>query len=429
VKLRLPLAVVGLAITAACSSSDTSEDEGSSADAISIRNLAALLGDKVDRTTVDPYNPWAKKRLGIGEENVLPGEAEEFEGYAKLVNTMQSRAKQDARASTVLRTFHAKPHACVRGELTIDNRALPEAARVGLFAANGAYPTWARFSNGVGTPQADRKADVRGLAVKIMGVSGERAITKAGDESASTQDFLMADQTVAPASDARHMMLFGEAMMGASDTSTVLGRIDNLVTAGSFLTRDENVRIVDFLLNRVLPQSKKVGSPLGDVYYTGAPNALGLEAGDPSTARARGAFKVMAQAGVLQGKSCVSVNVAPNRDPNYFRTELEEHLAAGTVCVDISVQLQQDPVAESIEDVSVEWRTPFTPVGRLTFGKIAVTEQHVEEGRCNSFSFTPWHTLLAHRPLGNAMRARKIVLASSAAFRGASTPEPKPDGD
>jgi hypothetical protein len=76
----------------------------------------------------------------------------------------------------------------------------------------------------------------------------------------------------------------------------------------------------------------------------------------------------------------------------------------------------------------VEWRTPYTKFGRLSFGKVSATEQHIEEGRCNALSFTPWHTLVAHRPLGNAMRARKIVLASSAAFRGATTTEPKPDG-
>lgn len=426
-KLRLRLAVPALAVLAACAS-ETTEDASSSEDAISIGNLVALVRGTVDRTTVDPYNPWAKKRLGIGEENVLPGESEEFAGYAKLANTMQSRAKQDSGASTVRRTFHAKPHACLRGDLTIDNGQLPAASRVGIFAENKTYPTWARFSNGVGTPQADRKADMRGFAIKIMGVTGKRAVTKPGDESATTQDFLMADQPMAPASDVRHMMQFGEAMMGAPDTGSILGRIDNLVTAGAFLTRDENVRIVDFLVNRVLPQSKKVGSLLGDTYFTGAASAMGLEAGDdPYTVRAKGAFKLRAQSGVLRGDACVPVDVAPGKDPSFLRTELEKHLAAGDACVDLSVQLQQNGVTESIEDVSVEWQTPFTKVARLTFPKTSVDQQRAAEARCNEFSFAPWHTLLDHRPLGNAQRARRIVLPSSAAFRGAKA-EPRPDG-
>lgn len=410
---------------AACAN-EPEDDSDASADELSLGNLMALMRGKIDRTVVDPYNPWAKRELQIGEENVLPGEAEEFAGYATLANRMQRSVETETKSPEPHRTFHAKAHACVRGELSVDNKALPQGARIGLFGQNKSYPTWVRFSNGMGTPQGDRKVDVRGLAVKIMGVEGERSITLPGDDTATTQDFLMADQTVAPASDARHMMQFGDAMSSSKDTSSVFGKIDGLVKKGAFLTRDENVRIVDFFVNRLLPQSKKVGSPLGDVFYSGAPNALGLEAGDPNTARAKGAFKLMATAGVLLGNTCKPANEEPNKTPGYFRAALERQLEKGDVCIDFSVQFQKDPKSEPIEDVSVEWRTPFTKFARLTFGKIDLSKEAASEATCNDFSFAPWHTLQVHRPLGNAMRARRVVLPASAKFRGATMVEPRP---
>ena len=225
-----------------------------------------------------------------------------------------------------------------------------------------------RFSNGVGQKQSDRKLDMRGFAIKIMGVPGNRIVTVPGDESATTQDFLLANQDVGPASDVRHMMAFGEAMMGANDSSTILGKIDNLVQAGSFLTRDENVRIVDFLANRVLDKTKKVGSLLGDTYSTGAPNALGLEAGDAATARAKGAFKLVVKTGVLEGSRCAPVVIEPNtKDPESLRKDLAARFAQRTVCADVFVQMQEDPRAQPIEDVSVPWTSKLTKVGRITF--------------------------------------------------------------
>lgn len=425
-KRSVSCVIASAVLVVACGFSSDEDGPVSDESDLSLSNLANLARNKIDRSKVDPYNPWAQTRLGIGEENWLPDEAAEFEGYAKVANAIQRGVKDQTDASRPLRTFHAKAHACVRGELTIDNSALPEGARVGIFAENATYPTWARFSNGMSNTQGDRKIDVRGFAVKIMGVAGPRMISRPEDEAATTQDFLMADQDVAPAPDPRHMVEFAKAMAAAKDSDGIFGRIEALASVGAFLTRDENVRIVDFFVNRVRPQVENVGSPLGDVFYSAAPNALGLEAGDPNTARAKGAFKLMATAGILDGDRCVPKNEKPNqKDPDYIRTALARELAQGDVCVDFAVQLQTDGTTEPIEDVSVPWKTPFTKFGRLTFGKIDLAQEEASEAACNDFSFTPWHTLREHRPLGSAMRARRVVLAASASLRGA-TGEPTP---
>lgn len=424
------LLVVGVgAVGLGCAREDA-QDEGAteSTDAISIGNLVDLARGTLDRSAPDPHNPWAVRDLGIGEEYRLAGEAQEFADIARLVNKFQDRSKRDSGETSASRAFHAKSHACVLGSLSIEPSKLPPTARVGLFEKAATYPTWVRFSNGVGSKQSDKKLDMRGFAVKIMGVPGKRIVSREGDATATTQDFLLANQPIAPASDVRHMMAFGEAATAASDAESILGKLEALVKAGAFLTRDENVRIVDFLANWVLPKTKEVGSLLGDEYFTGAPNALGLADGDPNTARAKAAFKLKVRTGVLRGDECTPVVTAPKpKDLAFLRNDLESHFASGKVCADVYLQLQTDGRREPIEDASVPWQSEFTKVGRVVFEKQDLDAHAAEQEKCDSFSFQPWHTIEAHRPLGNVMRARRLALPSSAAYRGATLTEPRAD--
>ena len=99
---------------------------------------------------------------------------------------------------------------------------------------------------------------------------------------------------------------------------------------------------------------------------------------------------------------------------------------------EIRVQLCADLDTMPVEDASVLWpedRSPYIPVGRITVepqeawsdGKAAA----IDEG----LSFSPWHGLAAHQPLGVVMRLRRTAYAASAAFRAArnghSNEEPK----
>ena len=54
------------------------------------------------------------------------------------------------------------------------------------------WPVYARFSNGSSAHQPDKAPDVRGFALKLVGVPGKKII--AGLEQEATQDFLFIDQ-------------------------------------------------------------------------------------------------------------------------------------------------------------------------------------------------------------------------------------------
>ena len=85
-----------------------------------------------------------------------------------------------------------------------------------------------------------------------------------------------------------------------------------------------------------------------------------------------------------------------------------------------------------IEDASVVWPEDLSPY--VTVARIKVQPQSAwSEARAavvdDQMSFSPWHGLAAHRPLGGIMRSRKPAYEMSSEFRarhnGCPMHEPK----
>src|ERR1700761_8525669 len=72
-----------------------------------------------------------------------------------------------------MRSVHAKSHGLLRGTFTVADNLPPELAQ-GLFAQPGAYPVALRFSTSPGDILPDSVSTPRALAIKVMGVDGER---------------------------------------------------------------------------------------------------------------------------------------------------------------------------------------------------------------------------------------------------------------
>jgi hypothetical protein len=73
----------------------------------------------------------------------------------------------------------------------------------------------------------------------------------------------------------------------------------------------------------------------------------------------------------------------------------------------------------SVEDSRAPWdegRSAFTPVATIVIpGQDFSSEDRMRF--CENLSFTPWHGLPAHRPLGNINRTRKVVYEAVSKFR------------
>lgn len=102
---------------------------------------------------------------------------------------------------------------------------------------------------------------------------------------------------------------------------------------------------------------------------------------------------------------------AETSSPDFLRENLGKHLAKDEACFDFLIQLRKDPAAMPIEDPTVEWSeedSPFIPMARITIPP-QVFASPEQLAFCENLSFTPWHTIPEHRPLGGINRLRKTI--------------------
>ena len=80
-----------------------------------------------------------------------------------------------AKHHGAIRQQHAKGQGFLRGEMTVYDD-LPNHLRQGMFATPRAYPIIVRLSTALGDIRSDRIRLPRGMAIKVLGVSGPKAL-------------------------------------------------------------------------------------------------------------------------------------------------------------------------------------------------------------------------------------------------------------
>jgi hypothetical protein len=94
-------------------------------------------------------------------------------------------------------------------------------------------------------------------------------------------------------------------------------------------------------------------------------------------------------------------------------------LSSGDAYFDFAVQKQVDPYTMPIEDPGKEWSESESPF--LKVATIRILKQEFDSEKQREFgenlSYSPWHALPEHRPLGGINRARKVVYAFISTFR------------
>ena len=330
-------------------------------------------------------------------EEMAAGEDAHFTRLAEQLRELQRR---NSRRSGPGRALHRKAHVGVEASFEVLD-GLPVAARQGLFAKPGRYRAYVRFSNGASAHQGDGKGDVRGVAIKVLGVAGAKIIP--GLEKATTQDFLLIQSATAPFRGPDEFVRFVRA---AASPATALPKLlfgigpRRLLAVGAALRRSLAVPVLSLA---TMPFFSALPVRWGD--HAGKYRLTPVEAAAP-------------RAG------------AHPRSKDHLAADLAERLAAGALRWDFAVQLYRDPASTPIEDSTVPWTdevAPPIPVARLVVEKQDVASQR---GRAvaafvEKLAFDPWHALVEHRPLGAMMRARNHAYRLSTAERGAA---PEPDG-
>lgn len=329
-------------------------------------------------------------------EVVAADEAERFTRYAEQLREMQRKL---ATEKGVARGLHAKMHAGFRASFEV-LPTLPPHVRAGVFAKPATYEAVVRFSNGNNARQSDRRPDVRGLAIKILGVDGKKILP---GSQARTQDFLLIHNPVTPVANAAEFMALVRALARPALLPWRLAR-----ELGIFRT----LRI----LHRLFASRPKIQSLANIPFFSAAPIRLGACA----------------------AKLAVFPQHAPSDEsraeggPDRYGHDLRARLLCGALVYDFRVQLYVDPIKTPIEDTSVLWSeadAPFIDVAKLVIHRqdasspdgVALAE------RIEHLSFDPWHATVDLRPLGDMMRARRHAYYLSVMERGAA-PEPDEAG-
>ena len=118
--------------------------------------------------------------------------------------------------------------------------------------------------------------------------------------------------------------------------------------------------------------------------------------------------------------------------PNGIRDDLVDYFHAHGGEWEFKVQLRTNEETMPIEDASVVWpeeESPFVTVARLTVEPQDSWNEDKAAQVDDGMSFTVWHALAAHRPLGGINRARRETYDMSTALRarqnGCPIHEPK----
>jgi hypothetical protein len=296
----------------------------------------------------------------------------EDEATQQIVRIIEENVRGEAKNGLARRGAHAKAHGCVQAEFRIlDN--LPEEVRVGMFREPRAYPAWIRYSNAFGKVQDDSVGDGRGMAIKLMGV----------DRSESgTQDFVMINHPVFFVRNAADYVVFQKALSEGSPVKFFFPGLNPF-----------KFRIHEFGIANAI-RGTKVANPLDTRYWSMTPYRFG------DTAMKFSARHCGPASPFIETTS-----------PDFLRENMQKHLAQSEACFDFLVQLRKRPSEMPIEDPTIKWSekdSPFIPVARIT---IPVQEfaSPKQLALCENLSFTPWHTIREHRPLGGINRVRKTV--------------------
>jgi catalase len=346
----------------------------------------------------------SEEKLEIGKEYVPVGEEAEIQAVMEITKKKMLAQKntpptsQDQHPKTARRDQHPKSHGYLVGEFTVEANIADE-LKIGIFSQPRTYPIQIRFSNGSNDPKPDTDGNIRGMAIKIMGVEGKMAIDTPDHQG--EQDFVLIDD---PA-------FFMKDVIGYLNFFAALATMNKMEKdKDAFPLNPDGTPQLDPGMAEKVNQAKEalkiihtmeaktVSNLLKSTYWSATPYKFG-----------NGAMKFSA----VPNNSFTGFDLEDSTDTgNYLRESMARYLAKNDASFDFKVQLQKDADAMPIEDPTKVWDeciSPFIKVGTIKIpSQIFDTDDRRKADEKQSFS--PWHALEAHRPLGGINRARKMYV-------------------
>lgn len=332
-------------------------------------------------------------------ETVLPGEDATVASINRTFDHVLETTATDY--GHAVRAVHAKSHGIIEGRMRVLDGLPPELAQ-GLFATPGEYPVFMRLSTNAGDILDDAISLPRGLALKVVGVPGERLPGAEGE----TQDFVMVNGKVFQARTASEFL---RSLKGLALTTD---RLD-----GTKKTLSAILRGVSSALKSVGLESTAINSlggapnvdPLGETYYSVTPFLYGAYIAKFSLA------PVSDDLLELRGNI-----VDTDGRPDGIRETVRAEMRSRSPIWEFRVQLCRDLDRQPIEDPTKAWgedEAPFVTVARIEAGPQDSWSDEKVKAVDAGMRFSVWTGLSAHRPLGNVNRARRDAYRHSSTYR------------
>jgi hypothetical protein len=336
-------------------------------DRIAREPLAAATQTVIGWTRSDP------KGLGPAEERAVPGEERIT---AAIVQAMSAFLRRQYPHGHALRAGNTKTYGVVRGEFRVRDD-LPERFRHGVFQPGRRYPVWVRFGGpGPLAPPDPKDNGILSIGIKLMGVEGEKLI----DDERRTQDFTGITAPTFTTPDVAENLKLQRQLVEGTPVWYFVNPLDSHLLDG----------IMQGLYARLNT------SPLEVTYWSCVAYLLG-----PGQAMHY----------IVRPAADARTPIPRPPGPNYLREAMAATLAEREVRFDFLIQLQADPWRMPIENAAVRWsETASVPAA---VAELVLPQQRFDSAAQLAFagnlSYNPWHSLPAHRPLGNQNRARRAI--------------------
>ena len=343
-----------------------------------------------------PSEPYLRYEPSI--EQPRPGEAEAIKA---IVASIQKLNVSDfAARKHAIRRAHAKGQGYLRGELKVFDD-LPPHLRQGLFASGGTYPVIVRLSTAFGELRSDRVRIARGMAIKVLGVAGAKALP---DDRSANQDFLLVN----------HKSYFSDAVdyLWAQRGFEIMPSLPDWAFRSFGVAARGFFGVVEGTAGSpLLMTAKGLADPgnhiLGESFYSEAAIRFGdfvarLSAVPVSEALVK-----------LTGQPCHdSDDAILEAVVDFFSRNSAEYEVRAQLCTDLKRTPIDDASIDCPEDVA-----PPQALGRITLPAQAAASPARRAYADDVLSFDPWRCLADHRPLGSIMRLRRDAYAASRIFR------------
>ena len=309
-----------------------------------------------------------------------------------------------------VRDAHAKSHGILKAELQIYPN-LPEPLAQGIFKTPKTYPLIIRLSTAPGAIMPDGMPTLRGMAIKIIGVEGEKFLPE--EKDAVTQDFLLVNHPVIPTGTIETYLDQQKKLEKMVGLPQEVQSLQAKVTTAAY-------KALNVIGIHPDPNNIGAGKPnthiLGETFFTMAALRYGDYVAKIS------ALPLSENVKALTGQEIDGDNESVLRDlvVDFFHNNSAEYELRVQLCTDLNTM--------PVEDGSVEWpqeQSPYQAIGKIT---IAAQEAYSPERRVygdDVLSFNPFHCIPEHRPLGGIMRIRRLAYDTSSKYRHHMNAQPR----